>query len=159
MLCNRWSSCSNAVYRADSNVQYQYFCGSACGFLSTFSIGACFDCANLHVPRSTRLHATGRMHRYRRLACTVLPVYDELIEETLEQAVDVNFGSTSTRVLSAEHLAAIMLETGRPKDHARLVQFFEYDVVNEAILSDIVSRHSLTAQWESFQKRFLNETD
>jgi len=88
-----------------------------------------------------------------------LPVYNELIEEALEQAVDVNFGSTPTRVLSAEHLAAIMLETGRPKDHARLVQFFEYNVINYAILNDIVARHGLTAQWESFQKRFLNEAD
>lgn len=88
-----------------------------------------------------------------------LPVYNELVEEALDRAVDVDFGSTPTRVLSAEHLAAIMLDTGRPKDHARLVQFFEHDAVNQAALDDIVSRHGLTARWESFQKRFLNEAD
>ncbi len=50
-----------------------------------------------------------------------LPVYNALTEEALAQAVEVEFGSTPTRVLSAEHLAAIMLETGRPKDHVRLI--------------------------------------
>jgi len=87
-----------------------------------------------------------------------LPVYNELTEEALAQAVDVLFGSTPTRVLSAEHLAAIMLETGRPKDHARLVQFFEFDVLDLGILENIVARHGLTAKWESFQRRFLNQS-
>lgn len=86
-----------------------------------------------------------------------LPVYNALTEEALMTAVDVEFGATPTRVVSAEHLAAIMLETGRAKDHARLVQFFEFDVVNRAILSAIVERHGLTAKWKSFRQRFLNE--
>jgi hypothetical protein len=86
-----------------------------------------------------------------------LPIYNELTQEALAQAIEVDFGSTPTRVFSAEHLAAIMLETGRPKDHARLLQFFEFDALNRAILEDIVARHDLTAQWESFQRRFLNE--
>ena len=63
-----------------------------------------------------------------------LPVYNELTEEALAQAIDVVFGSTPTRVLSAEHLAAIMLEIGRPRDHARLIQFFEFDALNLKIL-------------------------
>ncbi len=86
-----------------------------------------------------------------------LPVHNELVKEALERAVSVDFGSTPTRVLSAEYLAAIMLETGRPKDHARLLQFFEHDVIDQPVLDDIVLRHDLTAQWQSFQKRFLNE--
>jgi hypothetical protein len=85
-----------------------------------------------------------------------LPVYNALTEEALARAVDVEFGSTTTRVLSAEHLAAIMLEVGRPKDHARLVQFFEFDALDQAALEDIVARHGLTSQWESFRERFLN---
>jgi hypothetical protein len=86
-----------------------------------------------------------------------LPVYNALTEEALARAVEVEFGSTPTRVLSAEHLAAIMLETGRPKDHARLLQFFEFDALDRAALEDILARHGLTAKWESFRRRFLNE--
>ncbi len=86
-----------------------------------------------------------------------LPVYDELTEEALAEAIEVEFGSTPTRVLSAEHLAAIMLKTGRPKDHARLTQFFEFDALNQAILAEIVARHGLSSKWESFRERFLTE--
>jgi hypothetical protein len=86
-----------------------------------------------------------------------LPVYDALTEEALTESLAVNFGSTPTRVLSAEHLAAIMLNTGRPKDHARLTQFFEFAVLNRATLEAIVARHGLTAKWADFRRRFLNE--
>lgn len=86
-----------------------------------------------------------------------LPVYNELTEEALAQAVEVEFGATFTRVLSAEHLAAIMIETGRPKDHARLVQFFESSVLDRDVLEDIIARHDLAAKWETFCERFLNE--
>jgi len=86
-----------------------------------------------------------------------LPVYNPLTEEALAQAMEVEFGSTPTRVLSAEHLAAIMLETGRPKDHARLIQFFEFNALDRAVLERIVARHGLTLKWETFRRRFLNE--
>ena len=86
-----------------------------------------------------------------------LPVYNKLTEEALKQAIEVQFGEAPTRVLSAEYLAAIMLETGRSKDLARLVQFFESDALDLEILEDIVERHGLKKQWKIFQKRFLNE--
>jgi len=94
-----------------------------------------------------------------------LPVYPQdtlkgcnpLTEEALAQAIEVEFGSTPTRVLSAEHLTAIMLETGRPKDHARLIQFFEFNALDRAVLERIVARHGLTLKWETFRRRFLNE--
>jgi hypothetical protein len=87
-----------------------------------------------------------------------LPVYNELTEEALVRAVDVLFGSTPTRVLSAEHLAATMLDMGRPKDHAQLIQFFEFDALDLGVLEDIVARHGLVSRWESFQRRFLSES-
>lgn len=88
-----------------------------------------------------------------------LPVYNPLTEEALQQALDVEFEGTPTRVLSAEYLAAIMLETGRPKDHARLAQFFESGVVNRVALEAIVARHGLGAKWMRFEKLFLEERD
>lgn len=86
-----------------------------------------------------------------------LPVYNSLVEEALERALEVKYGETPTRVLSAEYLAAIMLDTGRPKDHARLIQFFEFNVLDLTVLEDIVVRHGLKEDWETFRKRFLNE--
>lgn len=92
-------------------------------------------------------------------AVQFLPVYNALTEEALEQAIDVDFGTTPTRVFSAEHLAAIMLETGRAKDHARLVQFFEFGVLNRAVLEELVSRYHLEEKWRNFKTRFLSEKE
>jgi len=88
-----------------------------------------------------------------------LPVYNSLSEEALSHAVEVNFGSTPTRVLSAEHLAAIMLETGRPKDYARLVQFIESDALDISKLHDILARNGLLTKWDSFHRKFIKEKE
>jgi hypothetical protein len=79
-----------------------------------------------------------------------LPTYNPLVAEAVEQAVEIKFKSTPTRVLSAEHLVAIMLQTGREKDYARAAKFLEEGVVNAARLTDIVSRHGLTDRWREF---------
>ena len=53
------------------------------------------------------------------------PPTGPLVEEALEAAVEVEVEEISTRVFTAEHLAAIALQTGPPKDKARLLQFVE----------------------------------
>jgi hypothetical protein len=79
-----------------------------------------------------------------------LPTYNPLVAEAVEQAVDITFKGTPTRVLSAEHLVAIMLQTGREKDYARASEFLEGGVVNVGRLTDILSRHRLTDEWREF---------
>jgi hypothetical protein len=86
-----------------------------------------------------------------------LPVFNKLTEEAMSNAIEVKFGDTPTRVFSAEYLAAIMLETGRPKDHSRLIHFFEFDSIDRSVLEDIVKRHSLKQKWDTFQKHFLSK--
>jgi hypothetical protein len=88
-----------------------------------------------------------------------LPVYNPLSEEALARAIDVVFGATPTRIIGAEYLAAIMLQTGRPKDLARLVQFLDADVVDRQGLDEIVLRHGLDSQWLHFRRRFLTEDE
>ena len=64
----------------------------------------------------------------------------------------------STRVFTAEHLAAIALQTGRAKDKARLLQFIESGAVNGARLQSIIARHDLYATWNKFEQLFLEDT-
>lgn len=45
-----------------------------------------------------------------------LPVFNPLVEEALEQAKETQFEATTTRLMTSEHLVAIMLKTGRLKD-------------------------------------------
>jgi hypothetical protein len=59
-------------------------------------------------------------------------------------------------VLSAEHLVAIMLQTGREKDYGRASKFLEEGVVNAGRLTGIVSRHGLTDRWREFGGGFKN---
>ncbi len=87
-----------------------------------------------------------------------LPVFNALIEDALNQADEIYFGQTPTRVLAAEHLAAIMLQTGRPKDNARLLQFLDFDVIDRDRFQAILDRHQLNEKWDNFRRRFLNES-
>jgi len=59
------------------------------------------------------------------------------------------------RVITAEHLAAVALETGRAKDHARLVQLVESGVLSTGVLDEILRRHDLVDAWRAFLRRFL----
>ncbi|HLL73205.1 MAG TPA: hypothetical protein VK363_17335 [Pyrinomonadaceae bacterium] len=82
-----------------------------------------------------------------------LPAFNPLLEEALLQAEDILFKSTPTRVMRAEHLVAVMLQTGRAKDFSRIIQFLEEDV-NLSSLSDVLARHELTGRWEEFKLKF-----
>jgi hypothetical protein len=87
-----------------------------------------------------------------------LPPTGPLVEEALAEAPEVDLEGEAIRVFSAEHLAAVALETGRPKDHARLVQFVEAGVLNSDRLEGILRRHGLWSKWRAFERRFLGES-
>jgi hypothetical protein len=84
-----------------------------------------------------------------------LPPTDALGEEALAQAVETEVESVRTWVMSAEHLVAIALNTGRAKDFSRILQFIESGVLDAGKLDAILRRHGLLAKWEKFGDRFL----
>ena len=86
-----------------------------------------------------------------------LPPGNPLIEEALVQAVGTEVEGVPTRVMTAEHLAAIALQTGRAKDHNRLLQFIESGALDANKLDGILARHALLEKWEQFGQRFLKD--
>ncbi len=86
-----------------------------------------------------------------------LPPTGPLVEEALAQAVETDVEGTPARVLTAEHLAAIALQTGRAKDKARLLQFIEAGVLDAARFQAILARHGLVDAWQKFERQFLSE--
>lgn len=84
-----------------------------------------------------------------------LPAANPLVLEALEQAVEKNVADVSARVFTAEHLAAIALQTGRAKDKARLLQFIEADALDATRFQTIVERHGLADAWHRFEQQFL----
>lgn len=87
-----------------------------------------------------------------------LPPAGPLEEEAIAQAADFNVEGISIRVMSAEHLTAIALATGRAKDFSRILQFIESGVLNAARLDSILARHGLLEKWENFGHKFLDNS-
>ena len=83
-----------------------------------------------------------------------LPVGSPLLEEALAMAVERDVEGTPARVFTAEHIAAVALDTGRAKDKARVLQFIEADAVDLARLQEILRRHGLSGEWEKFERQF-----
>lgn len=84
-----------------------------------------------------------------------LPAEERLLVEAVREAVVREAEEVRTRVMTAEHLMAIALSTGRAKDHARLVMFVEAEVADMERLRQILSRHSLLERWAKFEQLFL----
>lgn len=79
-----------------------------------------------------------------------LPAYNSLVEEALAEAREVHYEQTPTRVLRAEHLVAIMLQTGRAKDRQRFSAFLRETDLDRNTLKDILQRHQLVDRWQQW---------
>jgi len=86
-----------------------------------------------------------------------LPPGNALVEEALAQAVETEVEGIRTRVMTAEHLTAIALQTGRPKDAARILQFIESGTLDAARLEGILQRHGLVAKWKQFGDKYRSD--
>jgi len=84
-----------------------------------------------------------------------LPPANELEKEAVANALPIVIEDVATRVMSPEHLVAIALQTGRSKDHIRILQFVEHEAVDQEKLRKVLERHQLTGKWDSFKRRYL----
>lgn len=76
-----------------------------------------------------------------------LPAYNPLVKEALVEARETEYEGVSTRVLKAEYLIAICLQTGRPKDRARVAMLRQQASIDRGLLADILKRHHLEEKW------------
>lgn len=84
-----------------------------------------------------------------------LPPENALVEEALAEAVVTDVDGVPTRVMSAEHLVAIALQTGRMKDFLRILDFIKAGVLDTARLDDILDRHDLAGKMKRFEERYV----
>ena len=73
-----------------------------------------------------------------------------LESEAVEQAMILEWENHTLRVMRPEHLAAIALSVGRPKDRARLVYLAELPDFNFPAFREILSRHQLSNRWQQW---------
>ena len=83
-----------------------------------------------------------------------LPVFNPLTEEALVEANTITFARVTTRLMRAEHLVAIMLDTGRPKDYLRIAMFLEQKAVDLRSLKAVLRRYGLTQKWKENEHKF-----
>ena len=83
---------------------------------------------------------------------------NELEHEAVAQAIATTVEGVPTWVMSAEHLLAIALSTGRAKDHIRILQFIEQDAVDRSKLQAVLEHHGLIAKWDLFKRKYLEGT-
>ena len=81
----------------------------------------------------------------------LIPAYDALTEEAVQQAIERRVGLTTTRVMRPEHLIAIALKTGRGKDQMRVALLLEEAEVDTPLLTGILERHQLLDPWKQFK--------
>jgi hypothetical protein len=84
-----------------------------------------------------------------------LPVANDLHQEALAQAVEIELGAgtgdtVAVWLLRPEHLVAIALSVGRPKDLIRISQFLDEEAVEIAALCRVLSGHNLRFAWQTF---------
>src|SRR5215210_1549303 len=83
-----------------------------------------------------------------------LPVFNPLTEEAVEKAQTIKYARVTTRIMRAEHLVAIMLDTGRIKDYLRISMFLEQRAVKMRQLQAVLKRHHLMKKWKDTEYRF-----
>jgi hypothetical protein len=83
-----------------------------------------------------------------------LPATTQLEREAYLNAEISNLDEVPVRVVSPEHLVAIMLSVGRPKDFARVEMFLSQDAVRIEALQDVIQRHGLTEKWADYKRKF-----
>jgi hypothetical protein len=77
-----------------------------------------------------------------------IPAYNALVEEAVRTAQAVSYRRVKTRVVKAEHLVAILLQTNRPKDRTRVALLLEEAEIDRKKLQAILKRHGLMSRWK-----------
>ena len=79
-----------------------------------------------------------------------LPAYNALLDEALGEARETLYEDAPTRVVRAEHLIAICLQTGRDKDRERVRILREQAELDMNYLAGVIQRHGLEGKWKQW---------
>ena len=83
-----------------------------------------------------------------------MPVFNSLTDEAVNEAHAIKVARIETRIMRAEHLVAIMLDTGRPKDYLRINMFLEQGALDRRSLNAVLRRYDLMQKWKDNEYRF-----
>jgi len=86
-----------------------------------------------------------------------IPAYNDLVREAVENAATLKYRDVEAKVVTAEYLAAIALQTGRAKDKERVIRLLDEAVIDRTVLGRILGSFGLTDKFKKFEKQFHEE--
>ena len=86
-----------------------------------------------------------------------IPAYNDLVREAVENAATLKYRDVEAKVVTAEYLAVIALQTGRAKDRERVIRLLDDAVIDRTVLGRILESFGLTDKFKKFEKQFHEE--
>jgi hypothetical protein len=80
-----------------------------------------------------------------------IPAYNDLVREAVAEAASLTYWDVGAKVVKAEHLVAIALQTGRAKDKERVVRLLDSDAVDRTVLARILEKHGLAEKLKKIE--------
>lgn len=80
-----------------------------------------------------------------------LPAYNALLQEGLATARKFNYEGVPTKVMLAEYLAAICVDTGRIKDKLRVSMFLSTDGFDKGKFLSLLDKFGLRGKFEQWK--------
>ena len=80
-----------------------------------------------------------------------LPAFNELLIDAVSKANKIDYEGIPTKVMSVEHLLAIMLQASRAKDRERFFKVMEEAKTDRDFLDGILNRFALKEKFEEWE--------
>jgi hypothetical protein len=81
-----------------------------------------------------------------------IPAYNELVREAVTEAATLKYREVEAKVVKAEYLTAIALQTGRSKDRERVARLLDGASLDRGLLDRILEKHGLTAKLKKLEE-------
>ncbi len=86
-----------------------------------------------------------------------IPAYNDLVREAVENASTLKYRDVEAKVVTAEYLAAIALQTGRAKDRERVIRLLDEAVIDRTVLGRILESFGLADKFKKLEQQFHDE--
>lgn len=83
-----------------------------------------------------------------------IPAYNDLVREAVEKAATLRYRDIEAKVVKAEYLVAIAIQTGRAKDRERALRLSEEADIDRELLTDLADRYGLGDRLKTLEGAF-----
>jgi len=92
-----------------------------------------------------------------RIPVQFIPVYNDLVRDAVEQAIESKYKRVKTKIFRPEHLLAIALQTYRPKDRDRIIKLLDEARLDFKYLIELLRKYGLHDKYLKFKSQFYEK--